>query len=272
VLRLHRMWAWSVCLLVVACDRDAPGRPLEEPKVAAAPVARDEAPAVPVPVRAPPEVESTLRLPTDMQLPGLATVARATSWEQRIAGYPERQQDYLRAKNDMYFGALQFASAEEQEKLVAQGFPMPEEWLAAQSLPDGELERLATQGNRKAQMFLVDRAVDDVGPVLKERGLGDSPEDREMFRRFSTASATAAMLLLNTCSPFAAYQSGVLLASGTLGHDPAMAAGSFLAARDLGDTRADTLSRAFFIRHRQIDAQTALASYASFKPARCKRS
>lgn len=269
---MNRVVLMLACTLSLAgCGKSQPTIPEEGPEadIAAPSAAIDHDPGAASAVATPATREGAMRLPSDMHLPGLSTVARASSWEARIAKYPAHEQDYLRGKNDMYFGALRFGSLEEQETLVGQGFPMPEEWLAARSIPDGELERLAGQGNRKAQMFLVDRVIDEIGPVLKERGFGDSPQDRDMFRRFTSVSATATMLLQGTCSPFVAYQNGVLLSSGTRGHDPAVAAGSFLVAKDLGDARADALSHGFFARHRQIDAQTALASYGSIRPARC---
>ena len=121
-----------------------------------------------------------IALEPKMQLPSLASVERSTSWDERIAKLPKAEQDFLISKNSQYLDVLRFSTPEDQLRLVDQGFPMPEEWAKARSLPEVELERLARQGNFKAQMFYIDRVIDQVAPVLKERGFGDTPEDRAL--------------------------------------------------------------------------------------------
>jgi hypothetical protein len=208
---------------------------------------------------------SWIALKPDMQLPGLATVERSVSWDERIAKLPEAERNFLIGKNSQYFDALRFSTPEDQRRLVEQGFPMPEEWAKARALPEAELERLAKQGNIKAQMFYVDRVIDQVAPVLKERGFGDSTQDRALYDKFNEASAMSSILLRRTRSPFVAYQNGLMLSVGTLGHSPAIAAGSFQVAKELGDTRADFLSQTFFNAHAALDPQAVMASYSSIK-------
>ena len=206
-----------------------------------------------------------IALEPKMQLPSLASVERSTSWDERIAKLPKAEQDFLISKNSQYLDVLRFSTPEDQLRLVDQGFPMPEEWAKARSLPEVELERLARQGNFKAQMFYIDRVIDQVAPVLKERGFGDTPEDRALYNKFNEASAMSSVLLRQTRSPFAAYQNGLILSVGTLGHSPAIAAGSFQVAKELGDTRADFLSQTFYNTHAALDPQAVMASYSSIK-------
>lgn len=202
-----------------------------------------------------------------MRLPGVGAVQSANSWAERIAKLPEGDRKYLEAKNAEYFGALEFGSAADQRKLIEQGFPMPEEWAAARAMPEAELRRLAQEGNTKGQMFYVDRVISEVAPVLKERGFGDSAEDRALYNKFNEASAMSAILLKQTRSPFVAYQNGLILSVGTLGHSPAIAAGSFQVAKELGDMRADGLSQSFYKAHVALDPQAVMASYSSIKSA-----
>lgn len=206
-----------------------------------------------------------IQLREPMRLPGLASVQSASTLSERLAKLSETDRQYVEAKNAEYFGVLDFGTAADQRKLVEQGFPMPEEWVAARSLPEQELLTLAQGGNTKAQMFYIDRVISEVAPVLKDRGFGDSPEDRALYNKFNQASAMSSVLLKQTRSPFAAYQSGLILSVGTLGHSPAIAAGSFLVAKELGDTRADSLGQRFFTTHASLDPQAVMASYSSIK-------
>lgn len=207
-----------------------------------------------------------VNIPLDFQFRGVANVESASSWSQRVAKYPEDERKYLEDVNGRYYGALDFSSNEEQRRLVQQGFPMPEEWLAARDLPDAELERLAMSGSAKAQMFFIDRVSERIGPVLAVRGLDQSPADKAIYHQFVQASTMAGMLIRNTGSPFAAYLHGRLLSSGTSGHQMEPIAASFQVARELGDLRADAFQSAFFAGHPGLDAQAVMASYTAMKP------
>lgn len=108
-----------------------------------------------------------IEAPATMRYPGQTSLEAAPSWDARLAKLPERDRAYLEAVNGRYYGALAFASLQEQRELVALGFPMPEEWLAARDTPDAELERLATAGNQKARMFHIDRVSERVSPAAR---------------------------------------------------------------------------------------------------------
>ncbi len=87
---------------------------------------------------------------------------------------PDSDQAYLSDVSDRYFGTMEFLDETEQRKLVEQGFPMPEEWLAARNLPIEDLERLVEQGNVKAKMFYIDRITQEIAP-MRSRGEGLIP-------------------------------------------------------------------------------------------------
>lgn len=212
-----------------------------------------------------PESELWVTLPSRLRFRGLAKVQSASSWGERLARLPKSEQAYLVEVSERYFGSLEFSSREAQRHLIQQGFPMPEEWLAARSLPDAELERLAEDGNLKAQMFMIDRVAQQIGPVRAVRGLTNTPADKALFRRFVSATTIADKLLQTSGSPFAAYLAGRIYSAGTQGNSPEYIASAFQLAEDLGDDRADDFRHNFFQKHPELDANTVMALYSSLK-------
>ena len=247
---------------VVACTPAVESEP---------PRSGDTAPAVPTQSGHPDSRENAgdvtgwIEIPQNLRFRGLVSVERSSSWETRLAKFSGRDQNYLNAMNDRYYGSISFDSAEQQQRLIAQGFPMPEEWLAARDTTDAELERLAKAGNTKARMFQVDRVSERMAPVLAERGLRDTPEDKELFRLFTDATQMAESLLRETQSPFAAYLAGRVFSAGTQGNRPEAMAGAFQLAKELGDPRADEFRSDFMAWHPGMDAESVMVYYASFK-------
>lgn len=206
-----------------------------------------------------------ITVPERLQFPGLANVEVAPSWNARVSRLSATDQAYLAKVSERYYGAVEFLSEAEQRRLIEQGFPMPEEWLAARHIPDSELERLSKAGNVKAQMFQVDRVGERVAPVLEERGLLNTPADKELFRQFTETTVVAEQLLRDTHSPFAAYLAGRLFSAGTSGNQLEPIAAAFQLARDLGDERADTYRSAFMQQHPNMNAEAVMASYSMLK-------
>ncbi len=200
-----------------------------------------------------------------MRFRGLANVESAPSWKVRLLQLPAADQSFLGTINERYFGSLGFADEAEQRRLVEQGFPMPEEWMAAREVPDEELERLAKQGEIKAQMFQIDRVSERLAPVLGARGLQNTPEDKELFRQFVETTSMAEQLLRKTKSPFVAYLTGRMFSAGTLGNQPEPIAGAFELAKDLGDGRADGYRSVFVESHPGMDPEAVMASYSGMK-------
>lgn len=206
-----------------------------------------------------------LTVPDQWRFPKAPRIEAAGSWEERLARLPTSQQTYLRELNDRYLGVLAFDSPEEQQRLIKQGFPMPEEWLAAQRLLDSELETLAETGNLKAQMFQVDRVGQQVGGVLDARGGLDAtlPEHQEMLRRMAAAKVMNDGMLRSTKSPFAAYQYGQARYAMTIGRPPEYLALGLLLAGDLGDQRAYQFQQQFSKTHPGLDGNFLLQFYSS---------
>ena len=207
-----------------------------------------------------------IQIPQRWQLPSLGEVQRADSWEGRLAELPASDQAWLRALNDRYAGALAFVSPEVQEWLIQQGFPMPEEWLAARDLHETELERLAESGNLKAQILFIDSVISDVGSVrASDRGLGNSVEDRKLLSRLARATTMVTLMMESTQSPFTAYLEGALLSAGAQYNPPEYVASGIMLARDLGDRRAEELRQAYQRSHPEMDSDLVLSLYSTAK-------
>ena len=206
-----------------------------------------------------------LEVPGPWRFPEAPRIEAARSWEERLAKFSPSQQVYLRGLNDRYLGVLAFDSPDEQERLIRQGFPMPEEWLAAQDLLDSELEALAKEGNFKAQMLQIDRVGQQVGAVLDARGGLDTerPEHREMLVRLAEAKFMNLEMLRATGSPFAAYQYGQTRYAMTPARPPEYLASSLLLAGDLGDKRAVQFQQQFAGKHSDLDGNLLMTFYSN---------
>lgn len=196
-----------------------------------------------------------IAIPRQWQLPKVSKIKSAASWDARIARLPESDQAWLRELDDRYAGALAFSSPEEQQWLVRQGFPMPEEWLAK-------------SGNRKAQMLFVDRIGSQIASIRTSgRGLGTSPEDRELFKRYTAATVMADELLRETKSPFAAYLRGQIFRSGSQNTPPEYLASGIMMAQQLGDGRASDIQRAFLRKYPDMNAGALMSANSSMQSA-----
>ncbi len=238
------------------------------PRLAAAPLARPAPDSGSVPARATAD-PLWITVPVALRLPGLTSVQTAPSWEARVAALPPPDQAYLEEVRERYFGTLAFQDEAEQRELVRQGFPMPEEWLAARELPTSELERLADAGSVKARMFYIDRVSQEIGPrQARGDGLDPSlPDERALLGRIGRASAMTSELLRRSRSPFAAYVVGRFLSAMSHGNPPEPFAASFLMADRLGHRRAMELQKQFLTAHPGTDASAIMTHYSALRSA-----
>ncbi|MBB1087711.1 hypothetical protein H4F99_04330 [Lysobacter sp. SG-8] len=180
---------------------------------------------------------------------------------------PKSEEAWLRELNDQYADALAFGSPEEQQRLISQGFPMPEEWIAAKSMSTMELEALANTGNSKAKMFYVDRVSDEIGSI-RQSGQGldtSSSEDMALLSRVAAANTMVLQLMKSTRSPFAAYLDGRINTAMTQYGPPESMASAILLAGDLGDVRASDLRARYFHAHPDMNAAEITQSYEGRK-------
>lgn len=208
-----------------------------------------------------------VQIPSQWRFANVSSVRGAPSWDARLSRLPAAEEAWLQERNDHYADALAFGSLEEQQRMIAQGFPMPEEWLAAKRMPDLELEGLAKAGNRKARMFYIDRVSDRIGSI---RGSGQglktsSPQDMALLSRAAAADTMALQLMKSTGSPFAAYLDARINAAMTQYTPPESMASAILLAGDLGDARARELRARYFRDHPDMDAALITQKYMGRK-------
>ena len=205
-----------------------------------------------------------LRLPGALRLPGVDRVRRAESWNDRLSTLTHAQRSRLESLNTRYFGTLEFDTSEEQQALVEAGFPMPEEWLAADAMSDEELARLAKASSPKGSLFYANRELDRY--VEARQRMTDAGVYREMdasvMRPKVEAMIYAGNALALTRSPFAAYLYGSINAQ--LFNDPAYTAAAISVAWSLGDERAGLMARQFSEQARYSkDGEPGLGSVAA---------
>lgn len=225
---VRRLLALALFMSLAGCHADSP--PAGKPDTANEPEART--------IRQIPSREGELRLPDGMRLPSVQYVQAARSWNDRLAKMTTAERAQLESLNFRYYGTLEFDSPEEQEKLIAAGVPMPEEWLAASKMSDEELASLADARSPKASLFFADRQLDKfIDAQQRLEGSGIDPDfHSDVINSRAQALVYAGQALALTRSPFAAYLYGSLSEKLYGGQEYTAAAISVAGA--LGDERA----------------------------------
>lgn len=207
-----------------------------------------------------------IALPQSLRLPGVDSVRAAPSWREAVTLYSADEQRFLRARSAAYFHVLQFGSEQQQRQMIEQGFPMPEEWLAARNIPDEELKRLAETGNAKAQMFYIDRSISVLSAVLSQRGLDTkNAQDMQLLQLYASISTLTRSRFRDTKSPFAAYQLGLFETRASQTQSPEPFAASIHIAAELGHTGADQIANVFHQQHPGLNAGTVMHFYQSMR-------
>ena len=230
-IRLYSMFL--ACLVLAACAGEDPASDPATPATAV-----EVAPPSPAMAR-----PGEMLLPDGNRLPGTAFVRKAQSWSDRLATLSHAERLRLESLNTRYFGTLEFASPEEQEALVDAGFPMPEEWLAADAMSDAELERLAKARSPKGSLFYANRELDRYLEARERLGDNRRDTDASVMHPKVEAMVYASEALALTRSPFAAYLYGSINAH--LFQDPSYTAAALAVGWSLGDQRGRFLTRQF---------------------------
>lgn len=177
-------------------------------------------------------------LSMDARLGGVEQVHQAPSWEALVVSFSPRDREYLESVNANYLGVLAFDTPEEQARMIAQGFPTAEEWLAARDLTDSELRDSAIEGNYKSAVLLADRAMGRAD-TARAHGVdtnGQSPAGVQFQRDIATSTQFVDQALVISRSPFAAYAAGRQRSIVYRRAEPLIAGA--MVARQLGDERA----------------------------------
>jgi hypothetical protein len=210
---------------------------------------------------------ASLEIPERFQFAGIVSVAMAGSDAELLSVYTPEQQAHIRSHLAAYgsgtFGVsryaidsiLSFRTREQLQWLVSNGFPMPDDILAAEAMSDEELADLASTGNFKATAFHLDRISQRHMKAVAEASVtGTTVDDAAMLRDAQALEDR----LLSEGSAFGAYsiaRSGI--ARGNVGE--ALAAYSY--AKALGDVRATDFARQLEGSSSGESALTALIAY-----------
>lgn len=145
--------------------------------------------------------------------------------------------------------AFDFHNREQLAWLVANGYPTPDEILAADRMTDVELSNAAKSGSFKANVFYLAR--------LQSQSI--EPGDKQMtdVLRAGSNEMGVAMQVFRSGSPF-----GAIAYSRWADSDrhPELAAASLSFARKLGDTRREFLD-GYMTSHPNIDPATLASAY-----------
>lgn len=212
---------------------------------------------------------TSIRITRELQFPGVQSVQMADSWEHRIAQMNPRDREWLETVNANYAGALAFEDRKQQEWMIANGYPMPEEWVAARAMSDEALGRLAKSGNEKAQFFHIDRVAERAS-AENEDGDGidmSDPDDQPLAIAVARATAMAWRLSEKSEGPFASFVEGRLLRANASYDNSARLAAGIVEAGARGDPRADRLLREFLAAHPAVTMAEVNSMVEAGRPA-----
>lgn len=176
------------------------------------------------------------------------------SWQQFMSLQTPQDQEYLEQLDHRYFGALSFRTDEEREYLSRNGFPTPEDWLAARSKTDDQLRQEADSGSLAATALYADRMTVRFRDLLElAEKQPDAVTDRERVHAATMAVWYATRAESNFASPLGPYLSGMAKSSIYKTWEPMTAA--MLEAMHRGDPRVDRLLSQMHTRHPKQDVQ-----------------
>ncbi|MEO8746249.1 MAG: hypothetical protein ABI379_01105 [Rhodanobacter sp.] len=114
--------------------------------------------------------DGTAAVPIRFQLANVSRVRTAPSFQEWLAQFPLDQQAKISAFDKAHFGVYRVSSREQVAWMAANGYPMPEDIVASESLADRDLLKLANQGNDKAAFLMAERQDKELLAFLAEGG------------------------------------------------------------------------------------------------------
>ena len=181
--------------------------------------------------------DGTVAVPARYQLPGVARVhSTAANFDDWLKQYPAVDRERIKAFDTRYNGVYEIASPQQIAWMAQNGYPMPEDLIAAEGIDDATLRNLADHGNDKAGFLLHQRDVDRLDGPMSKLDIS-TPEGMALAQ----AIGEDYNLLSAPPSPFKGY---VEAADSFRVYDDPMVQKSrlisgLLRASDLGDSRAD---------------------------------
>jgi hypothetical protein len=195
-------------------------------------------------------VGGAVTIPPRFQLPGVRRAKLAESLDAWLAEFPA-DAALLKEFSAAHFGVYKVNSSAQVAWMATQGYPMPEDVIAASTMSNADLRQLADAGNAKAALMLYERNVSDVKSKMEAYiAQGGSPtdfwkSDPDGVRLLAARHADEA-LLRQVASPYKGY---VQAQASILDRDPVNAvskvAVGLLLAANMGDSRAIQLLDAY---------------------------
>ncbi|MGH8040940.1 MAG: hypothetical protein ACREPN_02725 [Rudaea sp.] len=200
------------------------------PRAAALPA---RAPAKHFPVAA----DGTVAVPARYQLPGVSRVRTAANFNDWLKQYPAADRDRIKAFDTRYNGVYEISSPQQIAWMAQNGYPMPDDLIAAQGIDDQTLRDLADHGNDKAGFLYHDRYLERLGDRHETQLDLSNPSDLELANALDADHD----IFLATPSPFKGYVEAAdafRVYADPMAQKARLISG-LLRASQLGDSRAD---------------------------------
>lgn len=199
--------------------------------------------------------DGTVEVPTRYQLPGVARVHTAANFDEWIEQYPAADRARIKAFDTRYNGVYEIASPQQIAWMAQNGYPMPEDLIAAQGIDDQTLRDLADHGNDKAGFLYHDRYLDRLGNRHVNQLDLSNPDDQVLAR------ALDADQFLESASAFKGY---VEAADAFTYADPVVQKARLIAgltrASEFGDFRAVQVLSQYVDQGMVSDAEFGIAT------------
>lgn len=214
-------------------------------------------------------LDGTVSIPARFQLPGVQVAKSGVNSKDWLAQFPADQQAKISAFNRNHFGLYQVNSREQVAWMAENGYPMPEDVIAAEKLSDADLRGLARQGNDKAGFLLRERNLATIKAKLDEyraQGRADSDfwANDPAAQQLTMDEIATTELLQQSHSPFKGYVKamGNGREDNQLAKDVDVIAGLEWAQR-LGDFRAAQFLSSYVQGNSSLEAMALAAGSVS---------
>ena len=169
-----------------------------------------------------------------------------SSWQEFVSLQAHDDQLYLEALDQRYFGALSYSDGEERAYVTRAGFPTPEEWLAARTMPIDELRDQADKGDAKAAGMYADRMAMELKALIALHESDPAKVSDADRMRAATQALWYADQAANRRPGFGNFVNGMVRSTMYKSWEPMTAA--ILYSMGDGDPRADRLAAEMYAR------------------------
>lgn len=178
-----------------------------------------------------------LNVPKNYQFAKTTVAPNVSSTEELRKQYSANDLRVIDAFYDKFPVAIQaFKTPEQWSWIVRNGYPLPDDIIAANKMSDDELAKLVLAGNEKASFLYMERMLKNAGTDSDKMKNSDLSDNNSYAGRYSTAKQN----IYKSNSPFIGY----MIAKEETSNEGDAASQRYIGyaiAGMLGDTRADLL-------------------------------